>query len=288
MKTAQSRATLLVLILLVPLIQLWAQPASGRSKPGGLISPSAKSAAAAPYLNGVMKADSLWESIRVIREDDKSLLIVHSEVPNLIIESNRKIIKVDQKSSGYWEIWLPYGTHILKFDAVGFQRLEVPARVYARKRVYEMNISGMVKNQLSTSDKGTLILTSQPDSAVIHIDGLPDFKGTTPHEFKNYAAGLYRITLSKDKYEPSETIMTIEKDKTVTENIRLVATFGYIEIDPSQVGEVLLGTQRLTKGKSIEVPAGRHTLILQGPGTARRDTTVAVPAGEKVLLNLTR
>ncbi|MCX6132211.1 MAG: PEGA domain-containing protein [Ignavibacteriales bacterium] len=288
MKTAKRMATLLAIILSVPILQLSAQPVSGRSKSGGLISPSAKSAAAAPYLNGVMKVDSLWESIRVIRDDDKALIIVHSEVPNLIIESNRKIIKVDQKSSGYWEIWLPYGTHILKFDAVGFQRLEVPARAYARKRVYEMRISGIVKNQLSTSDKGTLILRSQPDSAIIQIDGLPDFKGTTPHEFRNYAAGLYRITLSRDKYETKETIVTIEKDKTVTESIRLTALFGYIEIDATQAGQVMLGAQRLEKGKPIEIPVGRHTFNFQFSGSVRRDTTVVVPAGEKVMLKITQ
>jgi hypothetical protein len=98
MEKKMKIARLLFVSVVLPILTAVAQPASGRSTAGGLISPGAKASAMVPYLNGTMKIDSLWESLRVIRDDDKSLLLVHSEVPNLIFESNRKIIKADQKS----------------------------------------------------------------------------------------------------------------------------------------------------------------------------------------------
>ena len=104
-------------------------------------------------LNKQMKVDSLWESQKINTESDKSYLLVHSQIPNLRFESNRLIEKVNQLSSGDWEVWLPYGTHILKIDAEGFQRLELPATNFGKKRSYEMNIVAVGFAPTSDADK---------------------------------------------------------------------------------------------------------------------------------------
>ena len=260
-----------------------AQGTSGRTGAGGLIRPNTKENV--PVLNGIMKVDSLWETTKIIREDDRSLLIVHSEVPNLVFESNRAITKVEPKSSGYWEVWLPFGSHILKVDAVGFQRLEMPARSYARKRVYETKISGILKNQRSATDKGNLVLTSTPEGASIKLDGFPDFKGTTPYGFNDYASGTYMITVTKEKYDPKEVIVFIEKGKTTTENIRLAAQFGFLNFDVPDGAQVVVDNQTATlvRGRPFEVAAGIHRLAIRaGGGMSLKDTTVVVPPGETV------
>jgi len=100
------------------------------------------SMAVAQNLNRQMVVDSLWEStkVNISREEGKAYLLVHSQIQNLKFDSQRAIEKVITISSGDWQIVLPAGTHFLKIDAEGFQRLELPARNFAAKRTYEMNI----------------------------------------------------------------------------------------------------------------------------------------------------
>ena len=181
-------------------------------------------------------------------------------------------------------MWLPFGSHILKVDAVGFQRLEIPARSYARKRVYETKISGILKNQRSATDKGNLVLTSTPEGASIKLDGFPDFKGTTPYVFNDYASGTYMITVTKERYAPKEVIVFIEKGKTTTENIRLAALFGFLNFDVPDGAQVVVDNQTATlvRGRPLEVVAGIHRLAIRVGGIPLRDTTVVVPPGETV------
>lgn len=279
------RIALTLAVFLLTAFNLFAQPMTDRSKAGSLIRPTAKEKM--PALNGLMRVDSLWESIRVITEEDKALILVHSEVPDLRFESNRLISKVNPRSSGYYEVWIPFGTHILKFDATGFQRLELPAHNYAKKRVYELKISGILKNQRSTTEKGTLILTSTPEGASIKIDGMPDFKGTSPLTLKDYAAGTYLITLTKDKYEPKETIVLIEKDKSLTENLRLTPRFGYLDVLSSSTPDVMVDSARviILPGKPAEVAVGIHKVSIRLGGRVVKDTTVVVPPGITVQLS---
>jgi tetratricopeptide (TPR) repeat protein len=93
-----------------------------------------------PKLIGQMSLESFSESNKINPEPDKSYILVHSQIPNLRFDSNRKIVKVNQITSGDWELWLPVGTHILKFDADGFQRLELPPMNFGKKRSYEIRI----------------------------------------------------------------------------------------------------------------------------------------------------
>jgi tetratricopeptide (TPR) repeat protein len=94
----------------------------------------------APTLLVRMALESFGESGKVNPESDKSFVHVRSLIPMLRFDSNRVIHKVDQTGTGDWELWLPAGTHILKLDAPGFQRLELPPMNFARKRSYEISI----------------------------------------------------------------------------------------------------------------------------------------------------
>jgi hypothetical protein len=275
--------TLMALFLIASFLS--AQPVADRSKAGSLIKPTAKEKM--PALNGLMKVDSLWESTRVITEEDKALILVHSEVRDLRFESNRLISKVNPRSSGYYEMWIPFGTHILKFDAAGFQRLELPAHNYSKKRVYELKISGILKNQRSATEKGTLIITSTPDGAAMKIDGLPDFKGTTPYAMRDYAAGTYLLMLSKDKYESKEAIVLVEKDKSLTENLVLTPKFGYLEVMSEANARVMVDSAWVIfpPGRPAEVPVGIHKVSVLSGGRILKDTTIVVPPGITVQLS---
>ena len=94
----------------------------------------------APKLVEQMMVQSFGESSKVNTEQDKAYILIHSQIPFLRFDSNRKINQVNQLSSGDWELWLPAGTHILKISADGFQRLELPPMNFGKKRSYEMTI----------------------------------------------------------------------------------------------------------------------------------------------------
>ena len=68
----------------------------------------------AQQLNRQMKVESFEESSKINTEPDKSLVIVHSQVQNLRFDSNRKIDRVNQVTSGDWEVWLPAGTPFIE------------------------------------------------------------------------------------------------------------------------------------------------------------------------------
>jgi len=93
-----------------------------------------------PQLITMMALDSFGTSTKINPESDKAYVLVHSQIPFLRFDSNRKIHQVNQLSSGDWELWLPAGTHILKISADGFQRLELPPINFGKKRSYEMSI----------------------------------------------------------------------------------------------------------------------------------------------------
>ncbi|MGD1046294.1 MAG: PEGA domain-containing protein [Bacteroidota bacterium] len=93
-----------------------------------------------PKLVEQMMVQSFGQSSKVNTEQDKAYILIHSQIPFLRFDSNRKIDQVNQLSSGDWEVWLPAGTHILKISADGFQRLDLPPMNFGKKRSYEMTI----------------------------------------------------------------------------------------------------------------------------------------------------
>jgi uncharacterized protein YceK len=99
-----------------------------------------KSEGQMPRLVEQMMMESFKESSKINAEQDKAYILIHSQIPFLRFDSNRKIYQVNQISSGDWEVWLPAGTHILKISADGFQRLELPPMNFGKKRSYEMTI----------------------------------------------------------------------------------------------------------------------------------------------------
>jgi TolB-like protein len=108
-----------------------------------------------------MKVESFGESRKINMEPDKSLMLVHSQVQNLRFDSNRKIDRVNQVSSSDWEVWLPAGTHILKIDAAGFERLELPVQNYGKKKAYELKIIAVDVTSANNAEENLIDVTFQ-------------------------------------------------------------------------------------------------------------------------------
>ncbi|MBT3169076.1 MAG: PEGA domain-containing protein [Candidatus Cloacimonetes bacterium] len=118
--------------------------------------------------------------------------------------------------------------------ASGFKPLNLVLSSYGISKlesgdVYQVEITGN-KKTIIASGKGDLILNTVPENAKISIDEFPDFDRNTPYEFSNYLARPYHFHLTKDRYEPVNTVITIEKNKKNTQVIELIPKWGDLKI----------------------------------------------------------
>ncbi len=64
----------------------------------------------------------------LIRDPQQALLVVKTQIPDIRIQSNNKILKTVETRSGVWHIRLAPGTHRISFQAAGF--IAVQQRFY--------------------------------------------------------------------------------------------------------------------------------------------------------------
>ncbi len=206
----------------------------------------------AQELNGAMAAVGPSESVstKINPEPDKALVLVRSQIPNLRFDSNRKIDKVRQVSSADWEVWLPAGTHILKIDAEGYERIELPPTTFARKKIYELKIVEVraPRSAIGMGHKGSLFVNSIPDGATLKIEGIP-LTWKTPVTIPEILSSKWRLTLWKEEYDSLVTTITVLPDTlTRLQPFKLIAQFGFIRYDSLATGK---GTILMTNSKQI-------------------------------------
>jgi hypothetical protein len=200
-----------------------------------------------------MALDTLYESTKVNTEPDKAYIHVSSQVPNLRFDSNRKIDKVTPISSGDWGVWLPGGTHILKIDADGYQRLELPAYVFSKKRSYEIRIKAIHKSDY--------VLDTDPRSAHVSIDGQD--AGLTPLKAV-LEYGEHLIKIKKEKYEEVSYKINIAEPR-VAENKKLIKQKGILTLDtdPTNIKVIIDDRETLITPCDISLDVGEHTISIR-------------------------
>jgi hypothetical protein len=200
-----------------------------------------------------MKLDTLYESSKVNPEPERAYIHVSSQIPNLQFDSNRKIEKVNKLSSGDWEVWLPGGTHILKIDAVGYQRLELEARQFAKKRSYEMRIKAIHKSEY--------VLDTDPSSAAVSIDGQD--AGMTPLKAV-LEYGEHLIKIKKLTYEDVSYKVNIAEPR-VAENKKLIKQKGILALDtdPTNIKVIIDDREALMTPCDISLDVGEHTISIR-------------------------
>lgn len=227
----------------------------------------------AQQLNRQMKVESLEESNKINPESDKSLVIVRSQIPNLRFDSNRSIEKVNKVSSGDWEVWLPPGTHILKIDSEGFQRLEYTYN-FAKKRSYEMVIKAIGFAPTARADEQLveIVFNCSEDSVYSSYGDFPPTlsRGRTisykmpvgEYEFRFQRAGFAdetrRISVNRNENFSIEL-------KRGTSTVKGLSLPGIVRITSEPSGaEIILNGQKLGNTPyQGELTAGEHHLELR-------------------------
>ncbi|MBI3193579.1 MAG: PEGA domain-containing protein [Ignavibacteriae bacterium] len=229
----------------------------------------------AQQLNRQMKVDSLYETMKINPEADKVYVRVNSQIPKLRFDSNRRIDKINPISSGTWELWLPAGTHILKIDAEGFQRLEVGPESFSAKRSYELAISA--KSPLLPGNENLIeILFDVNEDSVFSSFG--DFTPVMSQgkrisyklEKGNYAFyffknGFQNQTLEVQADEPKNLTVDMKPGTSHTETRLALPGFLRLTSDPKEC-EVLINGQKVgTTPLQTELDKGTYQLEIRKP-----------------------
>ncbi|MGD1045928.1 MAG: PEGA domain-containing protein [Bacteroidota bacterium] len=252
------------------------------------------SLATAQQLNRRMKVESFGESRKINTETDKSLVLVHSQVQNLRFDSNRKIERVNQVSSSDWEVWLPAGTHILKIDAEGFERLELPVQNYGRKKAYELKIVAVGLASATSADENLIDVIFQINESNVfssYNDLTPTLTKGNTITYK-IPRGGYTFRFQKEGFADEvqkiavteATIISIELKQGTSTRIATLPSKVVIKSEPPGA-EILINSQKYGKTPfQGEIIAGTLQLELRKPLYYPNISTFTVEEGKALEL----
>jgi hypothetical protein len=228
-------------------------------------------------LNRRMEAKGPDETMKVNPEADKAYLYVRSEVPNLKFDSNRRIESVNRVSSGDWEVWLPAGTHILKIDADGFQRLELPPFNYARRRSYELSIKALGYSAMGRADEELIEVSFQlnQDSVYSSYGSFAPILSSGRSVLYRLPKGEYTFRFNKRGFVDQTHTISVSQPERVTIDLKSGASadagriplpgFLTVKSEPSGAEVIVDGQRMSTTPYQAELTAGVHQLELRRP-----------------------
>jgi hypothetical protein len=194
--------------------------------------------------------DSLYETQKINTEPDKAYVHVRSQIPNLQFDSNRKIDKVTQKSSGDWDIWLPAGTHILKIGAKDYQMLDLPVFNYGKKKSYEIKITA----------KATYSIVTNPPGAHVKIDDTDTL--TSPGKM-NLQLGTHKIEISMSYYESIVYNINLTETGFIDEKKLFMVEASYTLLTEPSDADVTIDGHYIGKTPvETKLPLGEHKIVV--------------------------
>lgn len=220
--------------------------------------------AMAQQINRRMVVDTLFESTKVNPEADKALLIVRSQICNLRFDSNRRVAKVNQVSSGYWEVWLPSGTHILKIDADGFERLDLAPSSFSKHRTYEM-----VVRQAS----GWLSVDVDESASLFIGDSRVQFSRNVPFKVD---VGNHVVTIKKESYRDySEKVLVSLGEAVIVRPLLERRTVRLsVNTSPSGADVFIDGLEQGPSPQTVSLEIGLHRVAVKKDGYEKEERHV--------------
>ncbi|MCE1187976.1 MAG: PEGA domain-containing protein [Ignavibacteria bacterium] len=90
------------------------------------------------------------------------------------------------------------------------------------------------------SDVGNIFLSSDPPGAHISIRGQQPFPAQTPYYFKNQTAMGYWVTLTREGYKDTTFIMQVQRDTSLTMNVKMAPLKGMLHIFTSPENKIFV------------------------------------------------
>jgi len=201
----------------------------------------------------------------IIRNPNTSLLIVKSQISNLLFKSNNRILESQQTSPGIWHIQLVPGTHRITFQAAGFISNQIRL-FFNRNEVKGLRIRVVPTGETSEIvNSGLLVITSEPESAQVYIDNEP-FAVT--NYVGRFPIGTYQIRVEKQYFEAYEREINVSDGVITPVNINLTPLYGSIEVHSyPESARLILNGEEIgdTPFKSNRIQYGQHLLEINLP-----------------------
>ena len=222
--------------------------------------------------------EPVWMPVNVVpgRQVDVHAALVQ-ENATVIINSDPAgaHVQMNGRELGDTPVILPdlaLGSYSASVQMEGYTRRDISWKVQNGRPIM-INVPMM-------NNIGTLVVSSDPETAELEIDGRA--YGTTP--FRDFLEqGQHKIRLTQTGYKPYEKIVTVKRDETTDVSISLETLPGSLALDSVPSGASLFindidyGT---TPYKRESIEAGDYTVRLSLPGYDTFEQTITVHPGE--------
>ena len=179
-----------------------------------------------------------------------------SEMDGFTYDSYNGVVDVDHKS-GQDLVFLSADERVLEIFHLGYEPLKIILSEHGihlePKRIWTVKIKGDVRPAIPEG-KGGFSVKTNPRDVEVTVEGLPGIVKKTPCEFNELFILPYRFRLSRDRYLPIDTVISVVKNSIVELILDMTPTFGNLEARSDPPAEVLLN------GKSV----GITPVILRG------------------------
>lgn len=196
-------------------------------------------------------------------------VVVQSSLPNLQFESNLGLVAIlGDASQGEYILIVQPARQIVRVYVAGFQQGRITVAPNAPRQVLHYTVEP--KDRIIT-DRGNLIIRTDPAGANVSIDGFPgEFR--TPYVFENLIAVTHTIRIRMDGYRTEERLVRVEASRPNIESYRLTPTFGLLRIPEPDLEFHVRSSEDLqeyrityTAGETFRQPVGRYTYRLVKP-----------------------
>ncbi len=198
-----------------------------------------------------------------------AIIKVRTDIINLKFTASTAVVgNVEWLDGEYW-VYLSGDTRQLSFFTDGFIKFSYsfPKRI-EKGKVYVLKLTSKTGLRIEQG-KGSLVLTSIPDSAEVRIDGIPDIVKYTPCTFNNYRAGKYRFNFSLNRYHILDSIIRIEKETTkqIQVNLTPITTSIRVFTTPSDA-EIFIDNEYAGRSPftNDSIIIGKHTVRIAHNG----------------------
>lgn len=222
---------------------------------------------------------------------EMAAVIVNSSLTNLQFDSNLEVVAVlGDASQGEYILIVRPVRQILSVRVPGFQQGRMQITMNAPRQVVYFQIEP--KDRLIT-DRGNLIVRTEPAGALVSIDGIPG-EFNTPYMFENLIAITQLVRIRLDGYQSEERMVRIEGGRTIIEEFRVSPTVGFVElmVPESELYVALegeIGKNRVISepGKPIRLDPGMYSYRLEKPFYRPAEGVMEIVAGREYILNPT-
>jgi hypothetical protein len=214
---------------------------------------------------------------------DMAAVIIQSSMTNLQFDSNLGIVAIlGNAPQGEYILIVRPVRQIMTVRASGFQQGRITVAPNAPRQVLYYSVEP--KDRVIT-DRGNLIVRTEPSGALVSIDGIPG-EYTTPYMFENLIAVTHSLRIRLDGYRTEERLVRTENGRTVVEELRMVPTVGFVtlkvplaELFVGIVGAGEFNRVVLEPNRPIRLDPGLYGYRLERPFYRPFEGTLQIEAG---------